>query len=428
VTQYFPDLLRAVITDVMLILLLCTMAMPKYKSKGVYAFVTAVILFGNIGADYYFYLSGNYTAVFYVDLAMLLIIGIALKPLFSDKIMQWCFSYLTMLNIYVALVFLSYSFSRNFPNPVWGNICLRFLLFSSVVFIFHAWISRLYRKVLDYWHIYILPIAALHVCFLGAFSGDDITDAMMNNRKSLYFLSILGLLIYVAIINSFKIITEHYAMREENQTVQAERAYLQLAAGGMSERLKLMEEVLAQNSRTAHDRRHFNNMLLGLLEKGQTGEAAALLQRQNQAVPNISRIFCENPAVNAVVCHYAGLAERAGILTEIALDIPSHLAVEALELAMVISNLMENAIQACERLRSQKPPYIRFICRTAGRLLLEMENPCAGDTAVDENGLPIAREAGHGIGTRSVVVFAKKYDGELLYKIDDRVFRVRLLV
>ena len=41
-------------------------------------------------------------------------------------------------------------------------------------------------------------------------------------------------------------------MREENRKMQAEREYLQLAAGNMSGRLKLMEVVSAQNSRAAH--------------------------------------------------------------------------------------------------------------------------------------------------------------------------------
>jgi hypothetical protein len=35
---------------------------------------------------------------------------------------------------------------------------------------------------------------------------------------------------------------------------------------------------------------------------------------------------------------------------------------------------------------------------------------------------------GHGIGSKSVAAFAKKYDGELLYKIENGAFRVRLLV
>jgi len=422
----FPDLLRSVITDVMLVLLLSTMATPKYKSKVVYIIATAIILVANVGANCYFYQSENYTAVFYVDLAMLMVIGIALKPLFVDKIMQWCFSYITMVNIYAIVVLLSYMLSDIFPSPIYGIAYLRLILFSVIVFVFHRWVSALYRSVLDYWHIYMLPVAALLACLLSYFFCGDVKETLTG--IPLLFVMLLGLSVYVAIIHSFRTITKQYAMREENRKMQAEREYLHLAAGNMSQRLKLMEEVSAQNSRAAHDRRHFNNVLLELLERGETDEAAALLQSQNQTTPKISKVYCENPAVNAAVCHYAGLAEQAGIPAEIGLDIPDNLNVDALELSMVVSNLMENAIQACERLPKKQTPYLRFTCRSAGRLLLEMENPCAGDTVLDENGYPVAREEGHGIGSKSVLAFAKKYDGELLYKIHNGVFRVRLLV
>lgn len=427
-TSLFPDLLRAVITDIMLILLLSTMANPKYKSKTLYILSTAIILVVNVSINYYFYLSENYTAVFYADFTMLMVIGIVLKPLFTDKIMQWCFSYITMLNIYEAVVFLSYIFSDIFPNPAYGNVFLRLILFLVIVVVFHKWVSKPYRSVLDYWYIYILPIVTLQACFLGYLFGGNIEEMLVNNYIPLMLLVLLGLSIYVAIIHSLKTIMKQYVMREANQKMQAEREYLQLAAGNMSQRLELMEEVSARNSRAAHDRRHFNNVLLGLLEQEKTGEATALLQNQNQMTQKISRVYCENPAVNAAVCHYAALAEQAGISTEIELDIPRELTVDFLELSMVVSNLLENAIQACGRLTDGTNPYLRFTCRSVGRFLLEMENPCGSDTALDENGYPFASQKDHGIGSKSVIAFAKKYDGELLYKIENCVFRVRLLV
>ena len=210
--------------------------------------------------------------------------------------------------------------------------------------------------------------------------------------------------------------------------MQAEREYLQLAAGNMSQRLELMEEVSAQNSRAAHDRRHFNNVLLELLEQEKTGEATALLQSQNQMTQKISRVYCENPAVNAAVCHYAALAEQVGISTETQLDIPRELTVDSLEFSMVVSNLLENAIQACGRIADGTKLYLRFTCKSVGRLLLEMENPCGPDAALDGNGYPLASQEDHGIGSKSVIAFAKKYDGELIYNIENGVFRVRLLV
>ena len=346
----FPDLLRAVITDVMLVLLLSTMATPKYKSKAVYIIATTIVLAANVGANCYFYLAENYTAVFYVDLVMLVVIGVALKPLFTDKIMQWCFSYITMVNIYAIVVFLSYMLCGIFPRPIYGIAYLRLILFLGIIFVFRKWVSKLYRRVLDYWHIYILPVASLLACLLSYFFCGDIEETLTSNYIPLLFVMLLGLSVYVSIIHSLKTITEQYAMREENQKMQGEREYLQLATGNMSRRLELMEEVSAQNARASHDRRHFNNVLMELLEQGKTGEATSLLQSQNQAGHKISRVYCENAAVNAAVCHYAGLAEQAGIPAEIALDIPAELPVDFLELSMAVLNLMENAIRACKTL------------------------------------------------------------------------------
>ena len=427
-TLSFSDLLRSVTTNIMLVILISTMATPKYKSKIIYIFVTVIILIVNVSANGYFYLTENYTGVFYFDLVMLIFIGIALKPLFIDKVMQWYFSYITMLNIYVAVVFLSYMFRNIFPNPRYGIVYLRLILFSIIVFIFHKWISRLYRKVLDYWNIYILPVFSLMACFLFYFFGGDIREMLDHNRIPLLFLILLGLSIYVSIIHSLTTITKQYALREENQKILADRVYLQLAADNMAHRLELMEEVSALNNRAAHDRRHFNNLLLGLLEQGHTHEATSLLQSQNRVVPKIDRIYCENTTVNAAVSHYASIAEHIGIYLEIELDIPNELDVDSLEFSMVVSNLIENAIQACERLEEGLKTYIRFTCRSVGRLLMEMENTCTKDTILDEDGFPFANDDSHGIGSKSVIAFAKKYDGELIYKVENGVFQVRLLV
>ena len=427
-TSLFPDFFRAIVTDIMLILLLSVMATPKYKSKSVYVFATAIVLAANIGVNYYFYRTENYTAVFYVDLVMLLVIGVALKPLFTDKVMQWCFNYITILNIYIAVVFLSYIWADVFPRPMYGNSYVRLILFSMIIVVFRKQVSKLYRTVLDYWHIYILPAVSLFACFLSYLFGGDIRDRLSENYIPLMLLILLGLSVYISIIHSLKTITKQYAMREENQKMQAEREYLQLAAGNMSRRLELMEEVSAQNSRAAHDRRHFNNVLLELLEQEKIGEATALLQSQNQMTQKISRVYCENHAVNAAVCHYAALAEQAGISTETQLDIPRELTVDSLEFSMVVSNLLENAIQACGRITDGTRLYLRFTCKGVGRLLLEMENPCGSDTALDGNGYPLAGQEDHGIGSKSVIAFAKKYDGELIYNIENGVFRVRLLV
>ena len=60
--------------------------------------------------------------------------------------------------------------------------------------------------------------------------------------------------------------------------------------------------------------------------------------------------------------------------------------------------------------------------------MLEVANTYDGEAQFDSEGLPVARESGHGIGTRSILAFAEKYDAVIDYQADETLFRLRLLV
>ncbi|SBW00350.1 conserved membrane hypothetical protein [uncultured Eubacteriales bacterium] len=427
-SELFPDLLRATVSTTANVLLMGTLLQPKYSKK-----ITVLALLGILAADLgtaiYCYLSGNLTLLSKLDIILFAVLCFAVWPLFKDTFMQWLFSYITVQNISDIVIILSFDGSRYLPYPAYANSLLRAILFGIFLLVLFRYVRPLYRQAVEHWTAYFAVALGLYITFnYYVLSADDIVVMLTEQAIPLLLVIFIGLAAYGSIFLSLKNLQREFQVKEENRRMQAEQEYLQLAAGNMSGRLMLMEELSAQNSRAAHDRRHFNNVLLELLEQEKTGEATALLQSQNQMTQKISRIYCGNSAVNAAVCHYAALAEQAGISTEIELDIPRELPVNSLELSMVVSNLLENAIQACGRLTDGTKPYLRFTCRSVGRLLLEMENTCTGDTTLDENGYPIAREEGHGIGSRSVVAFAKKYDGELLYKIETGVFRVRILV
>lgn len=423
-----PDLLRGVISTTGNVLLMMTLLQPKYSKK-----ITLLTLLGIFAADLgkaiFCYISGNLTLLSKLDVVVLAVLCFAIRPLFKDTFMQWLFSYLTLQNISATVIILSFIIAKNLPYPAYANSILRVILLAICLFVLTRYARPLYRQAVEHWSAYFavaLSISAAF-CYYTLFSK-NIVATLTNQAVPLLFVIFIELAAYSSIFLSLKNLQREHRIKEENQTMLTEREYLQLAAGNMSRRLELIEEASAQNSRAAHDRRHFNNMLLELLEQGEVGEVVTLLRSQNQAQTKNSRAYCENPAVNAAVCHYAELAEQAGIPAEITLDVPGNVAMDALELSMAVSNLMENAIHACTKLPENQPPYLRFTCQNAGRLLLEMENPCAEDTSLDENGHPITFKEGHGIGSKSVITFAKKYDGKLTYKIENGIFRVHLLV
>ncbi|RPF47354.1 GHKL domain-containing protein [Hydrogenoanaerobacterium saccharovorans] len=426
--EHFPDFLRAAISTTANVLLMITLLQPKYSKK-----VTILTMLGILGADLgtavYCYLSGNLTLLAKIDTILFAVLCFAVRPLFKDTFMQWLFSYLTVQNISDIVIILSFTISRKLPYPVYANSILRFLLFGAFLLILLRYVRPLYRQAVEHWTAYFAIALGVYITFTYyVLLSDNIVATLTEEAIPLLLVILIGLAAYGSIFISLKDLQREFRIKDENQKMQTEREYLKLAADNMSQRLKLMDEVSVQNSRATHDRRHFNNVLLELLKQGKCDEAVELLKNQNQVVPKIIKVYCENPIVNAAICHYAGIAEQSGIKTEIELDIPSYITLDSLELCLAVSNLLENAIQACKRLENTKLCYIRFTCRNVGRLLLEIENTCHKNTVLDKNGYPIAHEDGHGIGSKSVSAFAKKYDGELMYSIENGNFRVRLLV
>ena len=422
------DILRGSVTGVMNVLLTLSLARPKFSRRVTAAAAGAAMLL-DIASSVWFYRTGDLTALSRFDVIFFLALGLAFKPLVRESLMQWCFNFLTAANLLMVISVLSYHMSGYLPEPRYANTVVRLALYLAVIALFRRYLRPLYRQIVENWQVFFFLVACIFFNFAYYFFfTKDIEQTLIDAKGPLYSLITLSVAAYGTIFFSLRKISAAYALRTENLKIRDNEELLRLSAKAMAERLRLMDKAVDQGNLAAHDRRHFNGIVLELLERGRIEEAAACLRRQNEAMPPKTANYCENVSVNAAVCHYAALAEREGIHTDIDLTIPNNVRVDSLELAMAVSNLLENAIHGAAALPDGSERYIRFSCFHVGRLLLEISNPCMATLRLGEDGYPEAEAAGHGVGTRSVVAFAAKYGAELLYRIEDGVFCVRLLI
>ena len=131
--------------------------------------------------------------------------------------------------------------------------------------------------------------------------------------------------------------------------------------------------------------------------------------------------------VVAAGCCGALVADKEGIQTSVSVNIPDSLSVDDMELAITISNLLENAVYACLKL-PEKDRYLKMTAKYKNQLLLEIENSCEGMVLLDEDGHPFSDEKNHGIGTRSVLAFINKTNSEIYYIAEEKRFRVRMIL
>lgn len=254
-----------------------------------------------------------------------------------------------------------------------------------------------------------------------------------QNFNSRQFLQTALLLVIVNI--AIFIIFEKYSgmMRREMELVQekgrlkADADIMELAAKSMKEKLQSAETLMQKDRMMRHDRRHFEALLYQLLEEGKTEEAKKYLTERLAMEPRGIKKYCENTTVNAAISHYISWAKKEGIETTVSANIPADLAVDEMELAIAISNLLENAIYACMKLPEEER-YLKLTAKYKTQLLLEVENSCEGTVPLDSDGYPFTKEENHGIGTRSVLAFVNKTNSEIQYLAEENRFKVRMMV
>ena len=254
-----------------------------------------------------------------------------------------------------------------------------------------------------------------------------------DNFNSGQFLRMAILLVIVNI--AVFVILEKYTdlMKHEMELVQdkakleSDASLMEIAAKNMKERLQLTESSMQKDRIMRHDRRHFEALLYQLLEEGNIEEAKKYLAERLAMEPQPVMKYCENTTVNAAISHYMACAKMENIAMTVSANIPSGLSVNELELAIVISNLLENAINACRKL-PETDRYLKLTAKYKIQLLLEIENSCDRKVALDEDGYPFSKDENHGIGTRSVLAFVNKTDSEICYLAEGTRFRVRMIL
>lgn len=383
----------------------------------------------NLIVAFFCYSKNDLTLLMKLDLLVFTVLCFAIRPLFKDSFMQWLFSYITVLNIAMSIIILSYSISRFMPYPIYANTFLRLVMFALIIFTIRRYVQVEHRKITTHWSIFFFVALSLFIAFVYYLTGgDDIIQTLNEHAIPLHLLVLIAFAVYTSLLYFAKTISSRYKLIDDNLQMNTNQELLNLSISSMEDRIDLLNELHAQSSISSHDRRHYNNTLLELLGNRKIEDAIEFLEKQSKMHSPKIKNYCENAVINAAVIYYASLAEEKGIVTEIDLDIPNTLRIDSIEFAIVVSNLFENAVQACETLNSERERKICFTVRDVGRLALEIKNPCDDATSLDEEGYPTTKEKGHGLGTKSVLAFVEKNGAEINYLIVDGVFRVRVLI
>jgi predicted signal transduction protein with EAL and GGDEF domain len=214
----------------MYVILLFTLTKSKYGRKSTIIVSTFVFVL-NIASTLWFYVYGDLTALSRFNILLFIVVGLAIKPLTRLNFMQWCFTFLTTINIAMMIIILSFHLGRLFSMPQYANTILRLVLYTGVIFFFQRYLRTLYQSIVNNWPIF----SGLIICiFLNLsyyfYVTDNIQNTLTTFKWPLLLLVTLSLAAYGTVFYSMKRFLEMYALKTENLKIQKETGRLHQVA------------------------------------------------------------------------------------------------------------------------------------------------------------------------------------------------------
>ncbi len=177
-----------------------------------------------------------------------------------------------------------------------------------------------------------------------------------------------------------------------------------------------------------HDMRHFLSNVSVMIENKDYGKAQNYIKDIIEVTDQtVVRKYCENELVNMILSSYEGRMTDRHIVFDAAVEIPAKLPCSELEFTSILSNGLENAINAVSALEQDKRTIHLKLYMKSDKLLLAIDNPYE-KAPVFADGVPISEESGHGLGTQSIQYMTEKLNGNCQFSIDNGMFSLRVVL
>lgn len=253
----------------------------------------------------------------------------------------------------------------------------------------------------------------------------------MNEKSYSYYIAIIPMLLVTAamptsllgklwspdklfvwlILTVFFIAFDRYLIREkkdfENITnIQSANHLMEKSISFLQSYAQLLQDNGKEMSIFRHDLRHRILALHGLLQRGQTEDALALLESAHEDLERTAtHPYCLNPIINAIISIYFEKAKELSVRTSHKISFPQSLPSIESPLAYVLANLLENALQASATMPKEKRTVDLTLLMKGNQIALSIVNQYDAPIRFDENGYPKTDKEGHGFGMVSIARF-----------------------
>ena len=179
-----------------------------------------------------------------------------------------------------------------------------------------------------------------------------------------------------------------------------------------------------------HDVRHHALLSLEYLRSGKTAELEAYLEQYSNSLTSTqAMVYCQNYEANTLLNYFVQAAKQHGIEADVMVQFPQDIALTETTLAVVLSNLLENAVDACKEITDGEKKITVRGKVSDGFVYFEISNNYTGALSKAKNGNYLTtKKHGKGLGLQSVSHLVKLHNGVFEVDAKDNVFRVSVML
>lgn len=319
---------------------------------------------------------------------------------------------------YLGIIFVDLAFSdKVLSNDIIQVIIV--LLCKTILFLFVLFLSVFWKEEKNIemknseWILLIcFPILTVMIILVMLFSVQE------KNNSIMYLVVSFGMMIMNVVV--FCLLK--YVSEREQRFYQ-----MQLMHERNKERMQAYQEInndYENQKSILHDYNNQIRCIRGLIQEQRydsaqeyAGKLVNMLEEGREVV-NVN-----NPVINVILNQKYRLAKSKDIAILFQVNNLAELWLSDQDMVILLSNLLDNAIEACEKLNQERIIRVKLLKRKK-QLILSIQNPVNGTVNIKNNTIVTEKKdkKRHGIGLKNVQMVIEKYAGIGMMRCEDGWF------
>lgn len=293
------------------------------------------------------------------------------------------------------------------------------IVFSKILLIMLLiLVNKLYnkKKTISSRYIVVVCLSSLFLLLSNIVTIGNIgTDSEIFSMISFLVSIGIQILLFYFVLN----MADYYEQQQTVTLIEMKNDMLQKSLDDTEQAFDLWRQ-------SVHDYKNNIISLTHLAEDGDIEEIKEYLKKENELV-NTKMFYIKtgNAMVDAMVNTKHKIAEQKGIVFVVNAVIPEECKINGIDLANLLGNLIDNAIEASEK---EKQRYVDIIIKQNKKfLMIVIKNKFVGPLMQDMQTTKENKKL-HGIGLKSVKNIVTKYNGKISFDRDKEEFCVTVLL